>query len=74
MSIRSHYVPRSAAGWVSLLGFLVLMALAQPPIVYWVDVRFSGVWALGLPFLYVYLGVIYFALIGVLLWALRKRV
>jgi hypothetical protein len=29
---------------------------------------------LGLPFLYVYLGVIYFSLIGVLLWALRKRV
>ncbi len=72
--MRSHYIPRSTAGWITLLAFLALMALAQPPIVYWVDVLFSGTWVLGLPFLYVYLGVIYFALIGVLLLALRKKV
>jgi hypothetical protein len=74
MSFKSHYVPRSTAGWVSLVAFLALMALAQPPIVFWVDTRFQGAWVLGLPFLYFYLGVIYFFLIGVLLWALRKRV
>jgi len=74
MSFKSHYVPRSTAGWVSLVAFLALMALAQPPIVFWVDTHFGGEWVLGLPFLYVYLGVIYFSLIGVLLWALRKRV
>ncbi len=74
MSIRSHYVPRSAAGWVSLCAFLALMALAQPPIVHWVDASFGGGWLLGMPFLYIYLGAIYFALIGVLLWALRKKV
>jgi hypothetical protein len=50
------------------------MALAQPPIVFWVDTRFGSAWALGMPFLYVYLGVVYFALIGILLWALRRGV
>ncbi len=74
MSFPSHYVPRSSAGWVSVIGFLALMALAQPPIVFWVDRYFEGTSVLGLPFLYVYLGAIYFALIGVLLWALRKKV
>ena len=74
MSFRSHYVPRSAAGWIAAIMFLALMALAQPPIVFWVDRRFAGAWLLGLPVLCVYLSVIYFALIGVLLWALRKRV
>lgn len=74
MSFRSHYVPRTAAGWVSLFAFLGLMALAQPPIVFWVDRAFAGTFVLGLPVLYVYLGVVYFSLIGVLLWALRRRV
>ena len=74
MSFPSHYVPRSAAGWISAITFLALMALAQPPIVFWVDRRFEGTWVLGQPLLYVYLGVIYFALIGVLLWALWKKV
>ncbi len=74
MSFPSHYVPRSSAGWSSVIAFLALMALAQPPIVFWVDGYFEGVSVLGLPFLYVYLGVIYFALIGVLLWTLRMKV
>ena len=50
------------------------MALAQPPLVFWVDTRFGASWVLGMPFLYVYLGAVYFALIGVLLWALRRGV
>ena len=50
------------------------MALVQPPIVFWVDTRFGSGWVLGVPFLYVYLGVVYFALIGILLWALRRGV
>ena len=74
MSFPSHYVPRSSAGRVSVIAFLALMALAQPPIVFWVDGYFERTSVLGLPFLYIYLGVIYFALIGVLLWALRKKV
>jgi hypothetical protein len=48
------------------------MALAQPPIVFWVDTRFGSAWVPGMPFLYVYLGVVYFALIGVLVWAVRR--
>ncbi len=50
------------------------MALVQPPLVFWVDSRFGWAWVLGLPFLYVYLGAVYFALIGVLLWAVRRGV
>ena len=74
MSFSSHYLPRTPAGRVSVIAFLALMALAQPPIVFWVDESFSGEFVLGMPFLYVYLGVIYVALIGVLLWALRQKV
>ncbi len=50
------------------------MALVQPPLVFWVDTRFGATWVLGMPFLYVYLGVVYFALIGILLWAVWKAV
>lgn len=74
MSTRSHYLPRSRNGWVALVAFLGLMALVQPPIVFWVDSHLGSRWLLGLPFLYVYLGAVYFALIGVLLWALRRSV
>jgi hypothetical protein len=31
-------------------------------------------WFLGVPFLYAYLLVVYFALIGVLVWVMRKGV
>jgi hypothetical protein len=74
VSTRSHYLPRSRNGWVALVAFLGLMALVQPPIVFWVDSHLGSRWLLGLPFLYVYLGAVYFALIGVLLWALRRSV
>ena len=74
VSFRSHYLPRSRNGWIAVLAFLGLMALVQPPIVFWVDTRFGARWLFGLPFLYVYLGAVYFALIGVLLWAVRRGV
>ncbi len=74
LSFRSHYLPRSRTGWIAVLAFLGLMALVQPPIVFWVDTHFGSAWILGMPFLYVYLGAVYFALIGILLWALRKGV
>jgi len=74
VSFRSHYLPRSRTGWIALLAFLGLMALVQPPIAFWVEARFASAWVLGMPFFYVYLGTVYFALIGVLLWALHKRV
>jgi len=51
--------------------FLGLMALAQPPIVHvWAN-RIEP-WVFGVPFLYGYLLVVYVALIGVLLWVLRR--
>jgi hypothetical protein len=74
MSFRSHYLPRSRSGRIAVLAFLGLTALVQPPIVFWVDTRFGSGWVLGMPFLYVYLGAVYFALIGVLLWAARRAV
>ncbi len=74
MSFRSHYLPRSRTGWIAVLAFLGLMALVQPPIVFWVDTHFGASWLLGIPFLYLYLGAVYFALIGVLLWAVRRGV
>ena len=74
LSYRSHYLPRSRSGWIAVLAFLGLMALVQPPIVFWVDTHLGSGWVLGMPFLYVYLGAVYFLLIGVLLWALRKAV
>ncbi len=74
LSFRSHYLPRSRAGWIAVLAFLGVMALAQPPLVFWVEARFGSAWVLGMPFLYVYLGAVYFALIGILVWAVRKAV
>jgi hypothetical protein len=50
------------------------MALVQPPIVFWVDTHLGSGWVLGMPFLYVYLGAVYFLLIGVLIWAVRRAV
>jgi hypothetical protein len=71
---RNHYVPRTAAGWVSVVAFLGLMALAQPPIAFWAERSFAEMSVFGLPVFYVYLGGVYFSLIGVLLWTLWKRV
>jgi hypothetical protein len=53
--------------------FLLLFLLAEPPIVYAVANRVEP-WVLGVPFLYAYLMSIYFALIGVLIWVMRKGV
>ena len=74
LSFHSHYLPRSRTGWIAVLTFLGLMALVQPPIVFWVDTHFGSAWILGMPFLYVYLGAVYCALIGVLLWTVRRGV
>ena len=69
---RSHFVPRTRAGWGALVAFLVLFALTQPPIVHGVADRIDP-WILGLPFLYAWLLAVYAALILVLLWVLRRR-
>jgi hypothetical protein len=58
-------------GWVAVVLFLGLLALAQPPVVHTWANRIEP-WVLGFPFLYGYLLVVYVALIGVLLWVLRR--
>jgi hypothetical protein len=58
---------------VAVLLFLGLFALVEPPFVHSFANR-TEPWLLGLPFLYVYLLVLYTALIGVLIWALRKKI
>ncbi len=70
---RSHYRPRTRDGWIAVLAFCALFALTQPPFVYLVANRITP-WVLGLPFLYAYLLVLYFALIAVLSWAQRRGV
>jgi len=69
---RSHLLPRTRDGWVAVLLFLGLFALAEPPFVHSVANRIEP-WLLGFPFFYTYLLVVYSALIGVLIWALRRR-
>jgi hypothetical protein len=68
---RSHLLPRTRAGWVAVLLFFGLLALAEPPIVHMFANR-TEPWLLGFPFLYAYLLLVYVALIGVLLWVLRR--
>ena len=69
--MRSHLVPRTRAGWVGLIAFVALMALAQPPIVHGIANRIEPR-ILGLPFLYAWLLAVYTLLIGVLVWIWRR--
>ena len=71
-SYRNHFRPRTRRSWLAMVLFLLLFSLTQPPVVYLVANRVEP-WVLGLPFLYSYLLVLYFALIGVLIWAVRRR-
>jgi hypothetical protein len=69
---QSHFLPRSGRGWIGVIGFLGLLALAQPPIVFRFANRIEP-WILGLPFLYAWLLGVYVAMIGVLFWVQRHR-
>ena len=68
---RSHYLPRTRAGWLSVLSFLLLFALTQPPFVNGPANRIHPL-ILGFPFLYAWLLAIYILLIFVLIRAMRK--
>ena len=70
---RSHYIPRTRDGRIATVLFLALFALTQQPFVHGFANRIEPT-VLGLPFLYVYLLVLYVAMIGVLIWALRRDV
>ncbi len=69
--MRSHYRPRTRRGWIAVVIFMGLLALSQPPLVFWIGNRIEPR-VLGLPFLYVYLLFLYVAMIGVLVWARRR--
>lgn len=71
-SFRSHFRPRTRAGRLAVAGFLACAALAQPPMVHAAADRVEP-WILGTPFLFAYLLAAYSATIGVLLWALKKK-
>lgn len=66
--MRSHYIPRTRQGRFAVVLFVLLMLLAQPPVVHALADRVEPR-ILGLPFLYAYLLAVYSALIAVLLWA-----
>ena len=68
---RSHFLPRTSAGRLITALFLALFAFTQPPLVFWIGNRVEP-WIGGMPFLYVYLLVVYVLLIGVLIWAQRR--
>ena len=72
--IRNHYLPRTSTGKKVVLAFVLSIILSQPPVVFMIDEKFQGDWLLGFPFLYSYLTIIYFSQIGILIWALRRKV
>lgn len=71
--MRSHFVPRTRDGWIGTIVFLALFALTQPPLVFLVANRIEPR-LFGVPFLYMYLLVMYVGMIGVLIWVARRGV
>ena len=70
---RSHFVPRTRDGLIATIAFLALFVLVMPPVTH-VLLNRTDPWILGLPFFYFVLLVLYCALTGVLIWALRRGV
>lgn len=70
---RSHFLPRTREGRIAALAFLVLLAFAEPPLVYVLANRITP-WVFGMPFLFAYLLGIYLAMIVVLVWAAWRGV
>ena len=70
---RSHYLPRTRAGWAATLLLLACMVLSQPPVVHGLANRIDP-WLLGMPFLFTYLLGVYTVTIGILIWTMLKKV
>jgi len=68
---RSHYLPRTGTGWITLVTLIALFSLAEPPLVFVIANRVEP-WLFGMPFLYAYLLIIYTAMISVMIWARRR--
>ncbi len=68
---RSHWIPRTRDGRVAVVVFVALFALCMPPVTHTLWNR-TEPWILGVPFLYGILGLVYAALVGVLLWVWRR--
>lgn len=68
---KSHLVPRSTTGKIVCGGWIALFLLAMPPVTHRVLDR-PDVWVAGVPLFFFALLVIYTALIGVLIAALRR--
>ncbi|MGD8319961.1 MAG: hypothetical protein PVJ02_05890 [Gemmatimonadota bacterium] len=70
---RSHYLPRTRDGWIATVAFLVLFAVAMPPVTHRILNRVYPT-ILGMPFLYAVLLFVYVALICVLIWTYRRGI
>lgn len=70
---KSHLVPRTAEGKIVTLAWIALFLLAMPPFTHRVLDR-PETWVAGVPLFFLALFLIYGALIGVLMWALRRGV
>jgi hypothetical protein len=69
----SHFVPRTRDGWIATTSFVVLFLLAMPPVTHSVLNRVDPTLG-GFPFFFMALLAVYCALVGVLVWALRRGV
>jgi hypothetical protein len=67
----SHLTPRTRDGWIATVSFLVIFLLCMPPVTHRLLDR-PDMWVAGVPFFFAALFVVYVALIGVLIWALRR--
>ena len=70
---RSHYLPRTRAGWIATVLLLVCMALSQPPVVHGLANRIEP-WLFGMPFLFTYLLGVYVVMVAILIWTMAKKV
>lgn len=70
---RSHWVPRTRDGRIAVTLFVAVFLLAMPPVTHVLLDRIEPT-VVGVPFFFVALLAIYTALIGVLVWALRRGV
>jgi len=69
----SHLTPRTRDGWIATVSFLAIFLLCMPPVTHRLLDR-PDLWVAGVPFFFAALLVVYVALIGVLLWTLRRGV